>query len=354
MHDATHTPTATRHSDDPRALPTITDAPRLRMIVGGDVMLGRAVARRVHTRGVRYPLGSIAPYARAADVRIANLECPITSASQTWRGAPKAFYFRAPPRAIDCLTAVGIDLVSLANNHALDYGVAGLTDTLSALDCAGIAHAGAGIDLDAALAPAVVERRGVRIGMTAFCDHQPDYAAGPGRPGIAHLDLADRGRALRTLQTALAAQRERGVHWPVLSLHWGPNWAERPAPALIALAHAAIDMGWRMVYGHGAHIFQGIEIHRGAAILYGAGDLVDDYAVHPTLRNDRQVLYDLLLGPDGLERLTLHPLVIEAFRTRLADEVSREWIAARMRERSALFGTTITGEDPLTVSLTRH
>jgi poly-gamma-glutamate synthesis protein (capsule biosynthesis protein) len=328
----------------------VESAPTLRLVVGGDAMLGRAVARRVHTRGARYPLGAIAPLMRRGDLSLVNLECAVTLNRRTWAGESKDFYFRAPPQAIDCLAEAGIGLVTLANNHVLDYGVDGLADTLAALDRVGIAHAGAGMDAEAALAPAIVERNGIRIGLSAFCDHQPDFAAGPSRPGISYLDLADHAAACDALRRALSVLQARDVDWPVLSLHWGPNWVEAPSPAFVELAHAAIDMGWGMLYGHSAHVFQGVELYRGAPILYGTGDLVDDYAVHPVLRNDRQMLFDLTLERERLQRLVLHPLVIDSFRVRPADEAAAAWIAARARERSQRFGATIHGDRELLVA----
>ena len=322
----------------------------LRLIVGGDAMLGRAVARRMHTRGARYPLGALAPLVRGADLSLVNLECAVTRHSTHWTGELKEFYFRAPPQAVDCLGEMGVRLASLANNHVLDYGVRGLADTLDALDRAGIAHAGAGMDLDAALAPAIVGCNGLRIGLAAFCDHQPDFAAARSRPGIAYLDLTDHDRACDAFRQALDRVQATGVDWPVLSLHWGPNWADAPSQSCVELAHAAIDMGWRMLYGHSAHVFQGVEIYRGAPILYSTGDLVDDYAVHPSLRNDRQLLFDLTLSTTRLERLAMHPLIIESFRARPADEESTEWIGAQLRERSLRFGSVISGDRVLTVA----
>ena len=110
-------------------------------------------------------------------------------------------------------------------------------------------------------------------------------------------------------------------------------------------------MGWRMLYGHSAYVVQGVKVYRGSPILYGTGDLVDDYAVHPTLRNDRQLLFEFDLSAAGLARFSLHPVVIESFRVRPADELSRDWIGARVRERSGAFDTTIDGDEVLNVAL---
>jgi len=119
----------------------------LRLMFGGDVMLGRLVREVMLRDGIHAPLAGVAPLLRSADLVLANLECALTDSAERWHGAPKAYYFAAPPEAGQALVDAGIRLVSLANNHSLDYDVRGLTDTLRILDAHGIAHAGAGPDL---------------------------------------------------------------------------------------------------------------------------------------------------------------------------------------------------------------
>lgn len=313
----------------------------LRLVFGGDVMLGRMVGDAIARFGPGYPLGQVAPLLRQADLAVANLECAITASTAHWRGAPKAFYFGAPPAAIDSVTGAGLGLVSLANNHTLDFGVQGLLDTVAALDAHGVRHTGAGADLAAASQPAIVECQGVRIGMAAFCDHQQDFAAAAHRPGIAWLDLDDEAAALAAFAAALAPLRAAGVDWPILSLHWGPNMVWRPAPQLQRLAHGAIGMGWKILFGHSAHVFHGIELHRGCPILYAAGDLVDDYYVDPDFRNDHQLLFELELADGALRRIRLHPVFIGDCRAVPANAAQRAWIAQRMASLCGEFGTPL-------------
>lgn len=300
---------------------SVTDGPSTRtarIMLGGDVMLGRTVKEYILLHGPQYPLGPIAGLMRGADLTIVNLECAITSAETIWGGAPKAFYFGAPLQAIHSLVDAGVDLVSLANNHVLDYGIKGLRDTLRELHRHGITQAGAGETLSQARAPAVIDRNGMRFGMAAFCDHQEDFAARPMSPGMAYLDLSDEPATLAVWRSELEAMRSRQVDWPILSLHWGPNMVWRPAARLSRLAHLAIDMGWKIVFGHSAHVFQGIELYRGCPIIYAVGDLVDDYYVDPEFANDHQILIELEVGKDGLRRMVLHPVYIEDCQVRLA------------------------------------
>ena len=275
-----------------------------RILFGGDVMLGRTVKETILSNGPGYPLGPVAQTMRDADLTMVNLECAVTSCDKPWAGAPKAFYFGAPPAAVASLSYAGVDLVSLANNHVLDFGVDGLRQTLDLLRWHGIQTAGAGENSAGAAQPCVLRSGELALGMAAFCDHQADFAATDSHPGIAYIDLEDEPAALLRLQAALAPLQQAAVDWPVLSLHWGPNLVVRPSAGFRRLAHAAIDMGWKIIFGHSAHVFQGIEIYRGCPILYAAGDLVDDYFVYPEWRNDLQLMVELVVtrkveDPDG-------------------------------------------------------
>jgi poly-gamma-glutamate capsule biosynthesis protein CapA/YwtB (metallophosphatase superfamily) len=320
---------------------TPEQAPTVRLLFGGDVMLGRNVKEHILRHGAGYPLGPIAGLMHAADMTIINLECAITASLQHWPGARKAFYFGAPPQAIETLTDAGIDLVSLANNHALDFDVEGLLNTLNLLRQHDIRYAGAGADIDEAFTPAIIDCRGIKFGMAAFCDHQADFAARKNAPGIAYLDLDDETAAKTTLRKALKALHQAAVDWPILSLHWGPNMVFRPSMEFRKLAHAAIDMGWKILFGHSAHVFQGIEIHRGCPIIYAAGDLVDDYYVDPEFRNDHQLLIGMEVSRSALRRISLHPVFIGDCQTRFADAEQSEYIVAQMTALCAEMGTPV-------------
>lgn len=334
-------------------MPAPPAASLLRLVFGGDAMLGRLVKEAMLRDGPDTPLAAIAPVLRGADLAIANLECAITDHHERWPGTPKAFYFGAPPSAAQALRAAGFKLVSLANNHILDYGVAGLRDTLSLLDTHGIAHAGAGHDMDEALRPAIIERRGLRIGMAAFCDHQADFAAGLAHPGMAWLPMHEDAyeETVAAFARALAPLRAAACDWTILSLHWGPNMVTRPTPHQRRLAHAAVDLGWHIVFGHSAHVFQGVELYRGCPILYAAGDLVDDYRVEPAFRNDHQLLFELWLGEGELKRMVLHPLFIQRCRVGPADAAQRAWIFGQMEDLCRELGTEVRVEGEVMVIL---
>jgi len=312
-----------------------------RILFGGDVMLGRIVKDYIRHFGPGYPLGPVAGLMRAADLTLVNLECAITASTCYWQGEPKAFYFGAPPEAVHALTDAGVDLVSLANNHALDFGITGLRDTFHQLRRHGIRWVGAGEDADEAFSPSLIDCNGARFGMVAMCDHQADFAAKKDSPGIAYIDLVNEAAAVTTLRIALEPLQRDAVDWPILSLHWGPNMVHRPSPAFRRIAHAAIDMGWKILFGHSAHVFHGIEIYRGAPIIYAAGDLVDDYRVDPVFRNDHQLLFEMVLGRTGLQRIFLHPVFIENCFVRPAAGEEFEYIVNWMALVCKELGTSV-------------
>ncbi|WP_414709895.1 CapA family protein [Puia sp.] len=146
----------------------------------------------------------------------------------------------------------------------------------------------------------------------------------------------DRGRALDQVR------RVRSLADIVLvSIHWGPNMKEKPHPAFVELAHEMIDQGADIIHGHSAHIFQGIEVYRNKLILYDTGDLIDDYAVDPILRNDRSFFFIVHAENRRLLKLKLIPLSISNCQVNLADEDSWMWCIHRMKKLSASFGTRI-------------
>src|SRR2546426_985152 len=147
----------------------------------GDVMLGRGVAVEIGHRRPDSFWGDTLPLLRSAALVVAGLECAITTHPVRWTRTPKVFHFRAPPEAVEVLRAAGIRLVTLANNHTLDFEEQGLLDTLRWLDAAGIAHAGAGRNSEEAALPALVEAGGLRVGLASVHDNQAGGSAGPDR-----------------------------------------------------------------------------------------------------------------------------------------------------------------------------
>lgn len=151
-----------------------------------DTMLGRKVAERLR-RQPPESLFSVEVVAtlREADLFVLNLECCISERGERWPDPLKPFFFRAPPQAVDVLAYLGVDCVTLANNHALDYGRVALLDTLDLLSKAGVAATGAGRNMEQARRPVILERKGFRLRIVGLTDHPRDYQAGTATPGVA-------------------------------------------------------------------------------------------------------------------------------------------------------------------------
>lgn len=193
----------------------------------GDVMLGRIVNERLRKRKTESVWGDVLPIFGQADFRMCNLECAISDDGQAWSLTPKEFHFRSDGKNVDALGAAGMNVVSLANNHTLDFGYTALDDTIRILDNAKIEHAGAGRFVDEARRPAFFSVAESKIGIIAFTDNEPEWEVGQKRPGIfyAPTELEDE-RAKRLLEAV--RKTKPIVEMLIVSAHWGGNWGYSP------------------------------------------------------------------------------------------------------------------------------
>ena len=313
----------------------------MKLALAGDTMLGRMVAERLESDPPQALIArELVEIACEADVCVLNLECCISR-----RGAPfpgRVFHFRAPPVAVEVLAHLGVDCVTLANNHALDFGPDALVDTLHYLNAAGIACVGAGADLDAARAPVVLEKDGFRLGVVGVTDHPYEYAAAADRPGVAFADLA-RGGVPDWLAATIDELAADAV---LVCAHWGPNMQPEPVGHVRAAARELLATGATLIAGHSAHVFHGVAPH----VLYDLGDFLDDYAVDRKLRNDLGLLFLVDLRGDRLEAI---PLKLEYTHTRLADGDDATWIRRRFVDACAAFGVEAAVEDDRLVTTWR-
>ena len=309
----------------------------MKLALAGDTMLGRGVAEKLASAP---PSSLFAPevvdIVHGADVFVLNLECAISARGEPWPDPFKPFFFRAPPAAVDVLCHLGVDCVTLANNHALDFGPDALLDTLDLLASAGIAAVGAGADQRAAREPALIEQDGARLGVLGVTDHPRDFAAGPDRPGVAYADL--RQGVPRWLVERIA-DLEAGI--ALVSPHWGPNMVPAPVDHVRAAATSLRQAGATLVAGHSAHVFHGVD----DGVLYDLGDFIDDYATNTGLRNDLGLLFLVTIDDRRVARVEGVPLVLDFCRTRLADVEEAGWIARRFRRACAPFGTDVVARD---------
>jgi poly-gamma-glutamate capsule biosynthesis protein CapA/YwtB (metallophosphatase superfamily) len=294
----------------------------VRLALAGDTMLGRMVAQHLGQRPLFEP--ELVEIVRDADLFVLNLECCI---SERGEPVPKRFTFRAPPAAVETLVHLGVGCVSLANNHAVDYGTEALLDTFEHLREGGITWVGAGATLQEARATAIVEG----VSVVAFADHARESAAEPDRPGIAYADL-ERGVPDWLRDSARGA---------LVTPHWGPNMVSDPRRYVRAAAQQLRDAGATLVAGHSAHVFHGIE----GNVLYDLGDFLDDYAIDRELRNDLGLLFFVEVEHDRLRRIEAVPLALEFCHTRLARGDDAAWVRRRFRDACAALGTEVREEN---------
>lgn len=282
------------------------------------------------------------------DVRIINLETSVTTSEDYWPS--KGINYRMHPQNIGCLKAARLDCCVLANNHALDWGHAGLVETLATLRQAGIVSAGAGMDRTHSEAPAILEIPGKgRVLVFAYGSETSgvfaNWAATADKPGINVLpDLS--GTTFLRLKKEVAAVTQPG-DLVLVSLHWGGNWGYGVSATERAFAHRLIDeAGVDVIFGHSSHHAKGIEVYRSRLILYGCGDFINDYE---GIGGCEQYGGDLTLmyfpsfeaATGRLVQLRMVPMRIRRFQTIHVRSADRSWLMEMLTREGKRFGTRV-------------
>jgi len=282
------------------------------------------------------------------DARIINLETAVTVSSEPWPG--KGIHYRMHPLNTPCLTAARIDCCALANNHVLDWSYAGLEETLLSLDEAGIQAAGAGRALADARQPAVIGLPGGgRVLVYSICAHSsgvpPAWAASPTLPGVNFLMNLEPGEGGDI--TAAIIHDKRPGDIVVASVHWGGNWGYDIPDDQQAFARQLIAAGVDVVHGHSSHHAKGIEVVEGRPVLYGCGDLINDYEgitdSNQRYRGELPLLYFITLdGMTGaLQRLVMKPMRILQFRLRDASRGQVQWLRKTLDREGQRLNTRV-------------
>jgi len=309
----------------------------IRLALAGDTMLGRRVADALSAEPPEALFShEVVDALRGVDLFVLNLECCISDRGEPWPDPMKPFFFRAPPVAVDVLRHLGVDCVTLANNHALDYGRDALLDTIDLLAAAGVETVGAGPDVEQARRPVILERNGFRLLIVGLTDHPVEYRADVGVPGVAYADLRS-----GVPGWVLDSMTEEDADAILVTPHWGPNMTRRPVAHVIRAAAALVERGATLVAGHSAHVFHGVA----APVLYDMGDFIDDYAVDPRLRNDLGVVFLVDLTPSGPVRIEAIPLALDFCHTRLARGEEARWVSQRFVSACAELGTRVQTAD---------
>jgi len=250
----------------PAAIPDSAALP-LSLGVGGDVTFGLAVADIVEEQGAGYPWADITPLFGDYDLAAVNLEGPLCRGIET-HPDQTSIYLRGESSCAAPMAAAGIDAVCLANDHILDYGTAGLEETLSILRGEGMGVFGAGMNSNTAEQPLVLEgKNGASVALLSFCDVAPaTYGAGENSPGIS---ASSNGRLEEMVKQAATE-----APYVVVFMHWGEVGSGEITPRQRELAQICAAAGADLVVGCHPHVIQGIEILQGVPVIYSLGNLV--------------------------------------------------------------------------------
>ncbi|MGW8319647.1 MAG: CapA family protein [Candidatus Promineifilaceae bacterium] len=286
------------------ALQSVPNEPLVHLAAVGDVMLDRALGAAIVNGSLDYPFAGVSDMLLAADVTVGNLE---SSLGDLGEPASKHYTFQAPPAAAQSLARAGFDIMSLANNHAMDFGSQALLQAIELLRAEGIAAIGAGSNAAAAHTPHIVESGGLRIAFLAYVNVPVEattafdtqtWTAGRDTAGLAW------GEPAVIAADVTAAKQHSDL--VIVVLHSGLEYIEEPSPQQVEAAEAAIDAGASLVIGHHAHLLQGIDFYNGGAIVYGLGNFAFEIDGEPAT-----AILNVWLDRDGVRQVELVPALIQ-------------------------------------------
>ncbi|MCC2684754.1 MAG: CapA family protein [Paenibacillaceae bacterium] len=313
------TGTATTGASAPQAASPANES-KVRLSFVGDVLLASTVETVMKRNGFDYPYREVLPLLQQPDMTIANFESPVTT-----RGTPqqKDYVYRTSPNALPPFKEAGFDLVTLANNHTLDYGEPGLLDTMSNLDKAGILRVGAGHNADEAFKPVIVNKNGIKIAFLGFSRVVPDnsWKAGSKTPG-----LADTYAEKRPLDEIRKAKAQADL--VVVMVHWGIERNDKPEAYQTTLGHHYIDAGADLVIGSHPHVLQGLESYKGKWIAYSLGNFI--FTTNNVSQTLETVVLDAACSKQGQCDLRVHPIFTEYAKPIPMDEEKGKKLLERL------------------------
>ncbi|MDQ7792848.1 MAG: CapA family protein [bacterium] len=322
----------------------VAEEARATLAFAGDVLLGYgAVAAMIEKYGVHHPWDHVRAVLTGADYTLANLECAISTRGQPQPG--KQWTFRGKPETLEGMRAGGVDLVNLANNHVLDYGMDAFLDTLDHLDAYGIARVGGGRNLAEALAPHIWEKDGLRVGFLGAAALYPmGWDATASRPGVlvTHYET--------TVMKAVRDLRE-AVDVVVVTVHWGEERATTPNAYQRRYARALVDNGAHLVIGHHPHVLQGMEVYRGSVIAYSLANFVFTFSGWEDSRDSIILLATVDAG--GVASVRIVPVAVawpakgtvtEVGRPRPLEGEEARRVIGKVADRSRAWGTVFNEE----------
>lgn len=298
----------------------------------GDIMLAGRWAPVLKKKGYEFPFGGVAGRLAEGDINLANLESPVATGGSEF--TEKKFRFRASPEVADALRSAGFNLVTLANNHSMDFGGEALTETLKHLNKAGIAWIGAGEDLDEARKMALYTVKGKKIAFLGYSLTQPiEFFASRKRPGTAP--------GYAKMVEADVASARRQADCVIVSFHWGTEGSGTVQAYQRTAARKAIDAGADVIFGHHPHVLQGVERYKNGIIFYSLGNFT---FASKSRTSDVSAIVRLRLR-DGARTAEILPLDVlhkrVGFQPQLLTGDEGEAVIGKLNELSRPFNTEI-------------
>jgi poly-gamma-glutamate synthesis protein (capsule biosynthesis protein) len=305
----------------------IVDDSGIVSIIGvGDVMLGSWIIPLIAEKGTDYPFRATDWYLESADITIANLEAPFTIAGEAFE---KTYSFKIPPEYAAGIATSGIDVVTLANNHIMDFGVEGLISTITTLDSFGVFHCGAGKNINEANMPAIVVSNGKKVAFFGYSMTFPaEFYASETSAGTAYPEP-------ELLKNTLTVW-DKFTDFMIVSFHWSAEKRDFPKEYQIEFARLAIDHGADLVIGHHPHVLQGFELYKNRLIAYSLGNYVfGSYSKHAR----DSIILKVYLGDEGLVYAHCIPINVDnqivEFQPQVLAGDGRAAVMARLQKLSS-------------------
>ena len=335
----------------PRQSPLAIEKPETtRLLAVGDIMLSRKVNTLIQENSLNYPVAKMADFLAAADITVANLESPLSVTGTRLPG--KGIWFRAPRENVQVLLTAGIDLVTLANNHMVDYDTPALLETREVLDEAGIKHVGAGANDTEARQPLIAEVNGLKIAYLGYSEmgdiffsynYVRPLKASDTRAGINNFTVE------RVLEDVKKVREQADI--VIVMLHWGLEYEYYPEDYQRLAAHRLIDGGVDLLIGHHPHCIQRVETYNGGIIAYSLGNFIFDQNFSDQTREG--LVFEVELSSLGWVQAKLHPVFILESQPYLCTGEQADSILNRTMEISEGFGANLKRDGDTLLILTQ-
>lgn len=309
----------------------------LNLLAVGDVMLARKVERLIQANGEEYPFKNVKGRLEAADLTIGNLESPLSSRGKALPG--KGIAFRARPEMARVVSQTGFDVMSLANNHSLDYDTDAFLDTIDLLKFNGVRTIGGGRNIMEAREPVIVERNGLKIGFLAYTIFADIYYDARYRRAFEATDaMSGVAPLVKDQMIEDIAKLDPTVDYTVVSLHWGTEYARTPDESQKILARALIDSGADLIVGHHPHIIQGFERYKNGLIAYSLGNFVFDQNWSDYTR--KGLMLNVKFTRKGMEDVNAVPVFIHESQPAVMTGTEADKLLNDLKSRTQNLGTS--------------